>query len=183
MKSKDIETVINLYLDGQLSAAQKKDMERAMEVDPDARALFEQLRQTDALMKSAAEVFPDDSDSFETSYSQARDSFSTSETGHLFSFLRFASGVAAGLLIALGLFFIYTKSSPTEPPDPPQIAKDDQQKNSTSEKDRYTLSYPKEVTPLVHNVDLYYYKDKEGNEWLIEGIRHEMVKHAAGSSL
>ena len=186
MKSNDIEKSINLYLDGQLSPAQREELKNLIETDPDVRTLFEQLQQADAMIMNAAGAFDETCDgSFETIYSQARDSLTTQYAPiRLSGVLRFGTGIAAGLLIAAGMFCLYTKSSPTAPPEPTRIAKDDQHEDLTPKEVRQALPYQKEVTPLVHDVDLYYYKDAEGNEWLIEGIRHEMVKQAsAGSSL
>lgn len=186
MKLNNIEKTINLYLDGQLTPVQREEMEKLIESDRDVRVLFEQLRQTDAMIKSAAAAFDESrEDSFEAIYSQARDSVAARHTSLRWSsVLRFGAGIAAGLLIAAGLFYLYTASSQSMTPEWKQIAQGDQQDDLISDDVHRASACQKEVRPLVHDVDLYYYKDDNGNEWLIEGIRHEVVKQAsAGGKL
>lgn len=182
---KTIETTINLYLDGRLSPAQQEDMKKALAADPDAQVLFEQLCRTDALIKSAGSAFGDDRGaSFESIYTQAKDSAASINADiRRSSFLRFVSGVAAGLLIAVGLFVGYKTVSFEKNPKPAVIATGDSPDNVAPGQIRPAISRSGDQKPYVHDVDLYYYKDEQGNEWLVEGVRHEVVKQASASSI
>ncbi len=184
----EIERMMNFYLDGQLAPEKRKQFEQLLADDAEVRRDFDRLRQTDLrIEQTAAAMTAEPDDSFEMIYSQARDSYfieSQPRQKRRFN-LRFVAGLAAGVAIGLLVNFMMTSSatSPDSSSDPTQhIAAEPGQTPDNTVPVLQAMS-PQKETPSVHEVDLYYFKDKQGQEWLVEGIRHEMVQQASSGSI
>lgn len=185
MKSKDIEKMIHLYLDAELDAEQRAQVEQMLENDMESRRLYDQLQQAHSVLQKAVDAVGRGSDSsFEMIYAQARDSFADrpAATGRLW-YLQFAVGLAAGLLLALGLFGLYKYTASTPDSAGPQLTQSDPRNSIDADDLRRVSRFSDDVKPQIHEVDLYYYVDPDGREWLIEGVRHEVVKQASAGSI
>lgn len=184
MKSKDIEKMIHLYLDDELAPEQRIELERIVQNDTEVRKLFNHLQQTHSVITNALGVLAEHSeDSFDVVYSQARNSLIEKRRSALRSFsMHFVSGLAAGLMIALGLLWFHLKSSSVIEPIQP-IAKEDQRKNIAPVRFPEISSFQDEVKPVIHEVDLYYYVDPDGKEWMMEGLHHNMVRQTSSGSI
>jgi hypothetical protein len=93
----------------------------------------------------------------------------------LSSSLRFAAGIAAGLVIGLALHFtILTRSTTPTIHREPAVAVISP--DNVPNKNGQNLPSPQNI---IRNVDWYTFTDENGNQWLIEGLRENMVRNAA----
>lgn len=193
-----LEILIGKLLDGEISPAEQRLLERELERDGQARELLEQLQ---ALHECSREVVTHDvleagadlGEVFERAWQQNKRSLwrrVVQADGPLrrvpqtlriaFGEPRFAVGLAAGFLLGLSLHFVLVRGSGpvVETPSPPRIARAvspglDQPSGVAPV---FETSVPREV---MRKVDWYGFTDQAGNQWLIEGIREGMVKPAA----
>jgi anti-sigma factor RsiW len=172
-----LEILIGKYLDGEITPAEKDLLDAALQEDSQARELLEQLQQLNQNSRQviASEMLESGKQAdeiFEQAWQQAK--HSKQRVVKIGSFLRFAAGVAAGLIIGLTLHFtILANSTPQGSfmsPDSPQLA--DVQSPSD-------LIFPAETEENVfRNVDWYSFTDESGDQWLIEGLRESIVRPA-----
>ena len=93
--------------------------------------------------------------------------------------LRFAAGLAAGLVIGLMLHFAAPFVSTPQSPDVPtnMLAQ-----NAGNQMDAGQLTFPQPLMDStdkpLRNVDWYSFTDNQGNQWLVEGLRENMVRPA-----
>ncbi|UCE47363.1 MAG: hypothetical protein JSW47_17400 [Phycisphaerales bacterium] len=176
MTEEMLEILIGKYLDGEITPSEQQILEAALDNDSNARKLLEQLENlheqsrevvaSEILQKgkSAEEIF-----GRAWRHQTRRPLYWKIRPG---GWLRFVSGLAAGLIIGLALHFTLL-----EPSTPQAIARsaDDQpdvQKPAP-------LPLPSRGTRNVtRNVDWYSFTDENGDQWLIEGFRENMVRPA-----
>ena len=196
-----LEILIGRLLDGELSPKERCLLESELQQDRQAKELYEQMR---VLHECSCGVVTheilgrgaDPAEVFERVWQQSKRSFwrriargglerkgwrwATQADGHL----RFAVGIAAGLLLGLVLRFVPLPYSqipsnlPSNLTSQPLVAVD-------VPPDRYS---PVEVTPvrqsagprrITREVNWYVYTDRDGNQWLIEGTHEGRVRPAA----
>lgn len=183
MKYTEIEKLINLDLDNQLSVPQKQQLQEAMDNDPEIARTVQQLRQADAAIKQALSASTQESDdSFETVWTQARDSRAVKSQTRWPQRLRFVTGLAAGLVIGLAVHWMnsdHGTPAVIAPQPSSEIANADLQPSTGSNRLLEPYTDATNQQPSIHNVDLYYFKDQQGRQWLVEGIRHEMIQQAS----
>ncbi len=185
-----LEILMGKLLDGEISPAEQRLLERELEQNGPARELLEQLR---ALHECSREVVThgvleggaDPREVFERAWQQNKRSLwrrVVRADGHLRRIARprFAVGLAAGFLLGLSLHFVLVRGSgrAMDTPSEPRIAQGvsprlDQPSAVTAAFER---GVPREIT---RKVDWYGFTDHAGNQWLIEGVREGMVKPAA----
>lgn len=172
-----LEILIGKYLDDEITPAEKDLLDAALQEDAQARELLEQLQQLNQNSRQvvASEILESGKqadDIFEQAWRQAKHS-----AGHsikIGSFLRFAAGVAAGLIIGLTLHFtILTESSPKNSPMPGGSIKVADEQSPPS-----PIFTSDEIENVFRNVDWYSFTDESGDQWLIEGLRESIVKPA-----
>jgi len=183
-----LEILMGKLLDGEISPAEQRLLERELEHDAQARELLEQLQPlhecsrevvTQGVLKGGA----NSGEVFERAWRQNKRSL-WGRVGQTlpvsFGGMRFAVGLAAGFLVGLSLHFVLVggPEPPAEtPPTPPVV-----RSVSPGMNDRgpaapgFETSVPWDVT---RKVDWYGFTDAAGNQWLIEGIREGMVRPAA----
>jgi hypothetical protein len=152
-------------------------LDAALEEDSQARELLEQLQQLNQNSRQvvASEILESGKQAdeiFEQAWQQSK--HSKGRIIKIGGFLRFASGVAAGLIIGLTLHFtILADSTPQNnlmSPDSIKVA----DVQSPSEP-----IFPSEIEENVfRNVDWYSFTDESGDQWLIEGLRESIVRPA-----
>jgi len=172
-----LEILIGKYIDGEITPAEQDLLDAALEEDSQARELLEQLQQLNQSSRQvlASEVLesPSQADEiFEQAWQQTK--HSKARLIKAGGFLRFATGVAAGLIIGLTLHFtILTNSNPQKtliPTDSTNVA--------------YLPDPSSSILPLetednvIRNVDWYSFTDESGHQWLIEGLRESIVRPA-----
>jgi len=186
MTQEMLDILIGKYLDSEITPNEQQLLEAELERNPQVKEL---LRQLQALHESSGEVIASEfagvgraaDDIFEQAWQQ--------QSKHSFRFilkrgghLRFAVGVAAGLLIGLVLHFVLPSiSEPQSDPIPPTtVAQNTGDRIKIEEPDvpRFMTNPDSNV---FRNVDWYSFTDKEGNQWLIEGLREDIVRPAAYS--
>jgi len=172
-----LEILIGKYLDGEITPSEQDLLDAALEEDSQARELLEQLQQLNQNSRQvvASEILESGKQAdeiFEQAWQQAKRS--TGRLVKIGGFLRFAAGIAAGLIIGLALHFtILADSSPQKglmSPDSIKVA--DEQSPSR-------LIFPSdEIENVFRNVDWYSFTDESGDQWLVEGLRESIVKPA-----
>lgn len=185
MTQEMLEILIGKYLDSEITPSEQRMLEAELDRNPRAKEL---LRHLQDLHESSREVVASEfggaravEDVFEQAWQQQTKPsfrFKVKMGGHL----RFATGIAAGLLIGLALHFVLPSiSEPQSDPIPPTtVAQNTGDRIKIEEPDvpRFMTNPDSNV---FRNVDWYSFTDKEGNQWLIEGLREDIVRPAAYS--
>ena len=172
-----LEILIGKCLDGEITPGEQDLLNAALEEDSQARELFEQLQQLNQNSRQvvAAEILESGKqadDIFEQAWQQAK--HSKHRLVKIGGFLRFAAGVAAGLIMGLTLHYtILANSTPQSSrisPDSIYIA---------DVKSPSGLMLPSDETDnVIRNVDWYSFTDETGDQWLVEGLRESIVRPA-----
>ncbi len=184
MTQEMLEILIGKYLDGEITPSEQSMLEAELDRDAQAKEL---LRQLEDLHKRSCEVVASEiigrgktpEEVFEQAWQQQSKHslrFIVKLGGHL----RFTTGVAAGLLIGLALHFVLPSVSG---PQGDQVPPDVFVQNIDSQANIERPDFPRLLTDppgnVFRNVDLYSFTDKQGNQWLIEGLRENTVRPAA----
>jgi anti-sigma factor RsiW len=181
-----LEILIAKYLDGEITPSEEQVLEIELDRDPQAKELLEQLADlhecsTEAVASEITGRGRLAEDVFEQAWQK--------QSRHVLRFfpklggsLRFAAGVAAGLLVGLTLHFALSSGSTPQGNAAPMntVARNVDRQANTDVPDlkRFVTTPDDNVT---RNVDWYSFTDKEGNQWLIEGLRENKVRPAAYS--
>jgi hypothetical protein len=205
-----LEILIGKFLDGELSLPERGLLETEVQRDRRAKELFEQMR---LLHECSCGVVThevlgrgaDPAEIFERAWQQNKRAFwrriargGLQRDGwrggaRADRHLRFAVGVAAGLLLGLVLHFVSLPQSrtPSILPSQPPVAVDvpsgwDRPIEMGTQRPNSGLGTPPvvpvrapgDLRQIQRVVDWYVYTDQDGNQWLIEGTREGMVKPA-----
>ncbi len=181
-----LEILIGKYLDSEITPSEQRLLESELERDPQVKELLKQLQY---LHECNTEVIPSEitgtgrpaEDVFERAWLQ--------QSKRPFRFivkrihtLRFTAGMAAGLVMGLILHFVLPSiSQPQGDPTPTNLVVQDTADQAEPEE----ADFPRLMTDpdgnVFRNVDWYSFTDKEGNQWLIEGLRENIIRPAAYS--
>ena len=178
------EILIGKRLDGEISPGEQKILDRELAADGQARELFEQLRQLhqcsrDVIASEVAATGAGAEEIFERAW-RKNSGFSWRRVLRVDGRLRFAVGLAAGLLLGLALHFVLASGEkpPHETTSQPRIAR-----KIPSEIDRPVgvapTMDPQASRQVMREVDWYVFTDESGDPWLIEGLREGMVRPAS----
>ena len=186
MTQEMLEILIGKYLDSEITPSEQRLLDAELARDPQVREL---LRQLQDLHESSSEVVASEmsglgraaEDVFERAWQQqTRPSFRFRVT--MGRHLRFATGVAAGLLIGLILHLLlpFTSEPQGDPVSPDAVVQNTDDRADVEKPDvpGFMMDPPGNV---FRNVDWYSFTDKQGNQWLIEGLREDIVRPAAYS--
>lgn len=183
MTQEMLEILIGKYLDGEITPSEQHILQTELDCNPKAKELLEQLqdlheRSCQAVASEIIERGKDTGEIFEQAW-QRQAANPLHRVLKMNGWLRFAAGLAAGLIIGLMLHFVLPLISTTQSLDVPAniVAK-----NANNRMDAEQQTYPQ---PLINpagnslrNVDWYSFTDKQGNQWLIEGLRENTVRPA-----
>jgi hypothetical protein len=179
-----LEMLIGKLLDGEISPAEQRLLERELERNGRARELLEQMR---VLHECSGEVVThgilgggaDPGEVFERAWQQYKGSLRR-RVVKTDGYLRFAVGLAAGFLLGLALHFVLVRGPETTPnkPSQPRIAMDVpwETDGRTEIVPAVESRMPREVT---RSVDWYEFTDQTGNRWLVEGFREGVARPTA----
>jgi len=183
MTQEMLEILIGKYLDGEITPSEQKILQTEMERDPQAKELLEQLqdlheRSCEAVASEITGTGKEAGEIFEQAW-QRQSSTPLRRILKMNGRLRFAAGLAAGLAIGLILHFVLPFVSTPQSPDVPvnMLAQ-----NAGNQMDAGQLNYPQYLMDpagnSLRNVDWYSFTDNQGNQWLIEGLRENIVRPA-----
>jgi hypothetical protein len=217
-----LEIRIGKFLDRELSPQERGLLETELQRDRHAKELFEQMRllhecSCGVVTHEVLGQGADPAEVFERAWQQNKRSFwrgiargglrrDGSRWGaRADGYLRFAVGVAAGLLLGLALHFVPLPPSqtPSTTPTQPLVAVDvpsgrsgqiemgsgpqvhdsalgspSQMRNNGFRAPVVSVRSPGDPGRTTREVDWYVYTDRAGNQWLIEGTHEGMVKPA-----
>ncbi len=202
-----LEILIGKHLDGELSSQECGLLETELQRDRHAKELFEQMR---LLHECSCGVVThevlgrgaDPAEVFERAWQQNKRSFwrriargGLQRQGwrwgaHADSHLRFAVGVAAGLLLGLAVHFVplsHSRAPSTNPSQPlvgvdvpsgrgGQLEMGPQMPNNGFGAPVVSVRSPANPRQVTRQRNWYIYTDRDGNQWLIEGIQEGMAK-------
>lgn len=183
MTQEMLEILIGKYLDGEITPSEQDLLEAALEEDPPAKELLEQLQD---LHQSSRRVVASEilergkrlDEIFEQAWQQ-KTKFPSQRMIKAGGYLRFAAGVAAGLIIGLVLHFTLLAHSATKSNQVPPNAIAKSLDNLTGVQRPTLLMIPPNGTGnVIRNVDWYNFTDETGDQWLIEGLRESIVRPA-----
>jgi len=204
-----LEILIGKFLDGEVSPQERTLLETELQRDQHAKELFEQMQVlhectgrvvTHEVLRRGA----DPADVFERAWQQNKRSLWRGIAGGGLQrngwhwgaaadrHLRFAVGVAAGLLLGLVFRFVPVSvqqnnpSLSSQPPvarvvpsgtyGSPEVVPAGGLSNATPS--AWPARPPGDLRQIQRVVDWYVYTDQAGNQWLIEGTREGMVRPA-----
>jgi hypothetical protein len=183
MTQEMLEILIGKYLDGEITPSEQQILRTELDTDPQAKGLLEQLqdlheRSCEAVASEIIESGKEAGEIFEQAW-QRRATTPLRRVLKINGWLRFAAGLAAGLIIGLMLHFVLPfVTTPQSSEVPANIVA----KNPGNQMDAGQLTYPQ---PLMDpagnsllNVDWYSFTDNQGNQWLVEGLRENIVRPA-----
>ncbi|MBN2138860.1 MAG: hypothetical protein JW720_13715 [Sedimentisphaerales bacterium] len=175
-----IEILIGKHVDGEITASEQKLLDGAMEKDEAVRRLLEQMIELNEAGREAVgcEIFekgkaPDEIINLALGRcSPARRRILTG------GILRLTVGLAAGLVMGFALHHVLSLHKPTNGQTEQQITADIP---GDSALDNITRIQPQLPQDVIRNVDYYGFTDADGEKWLIEGLRQNIVRPAVYS--
>jgi len=186
MTPKMLEILIGKYLDSEITPSEQRLLESELERDPQVKELLKQLQY---LHECNTEVIPSEitgtgrpaEDVFERAWLQ--------QSKRPFRFivkrihtLRFTAGMAAGLVMGLILHFMLPSISRTQiDPAPTNLVAQNSANQTEPKEEDFTTRMTDPDGNVFRNVDWYNFTDREGNQWLIEGLRENVVRPASYS--
>ena len=178
------EVLIGKYLDGEITPSEQRLLEAKLNTDPKASELLEQFqnlhdRSSEVLASELLEKGKSPQEIFEKAFQQTK--HKSHHIIKLSGWIRFATGVAAGLIFGIALHFILlqTSSGRNEPPAAPPPGAPKYVKR-IDENILFGPSLPQTQTTgvPVRNVDWYSFTDENGNQWIVEGVRENFARPA-----
>jgi hypothetical protein len=186
MTQEMLEILIGKYLDSEIAPSEQRLLEAELERDPQARELLRQLQDvheisSELVTSQITGCGRTAEDVFERAW-RRRSASSLGFVVKLGGHLRFAAGVAAGLIIGLALHFVLPSiGEPQGSPSTPEAFVQEPENQSDTERPDLPRLLTDPADNIFRNVDWYSFTDNEGNQWLIEGLREDIVRPAAYS--
>jgi hypothetical protein len=183
--SEMLEILIGKFLDGEITPSEQRMLEAELEQNPQAKELLEQLQQLherscEVVCSEVLEKGEPAEQIFERAWQQSRHPLRRAiQAG---GYVRFAAGLAAGLVIGLSLHFtlLARLTAPSIKPPPTVVARNVPYPLDAGEPDE--LSVPSDRTQdVIRNVDWFNFTDDDGDQWVIEGLRENIVRPVAYS--
>jgi len=183
MTEEMLEILIGKYLDGEITPTEQRMLDETLQKNSQAKELFEQLQD---LHRASCEAIDSEildrgetaEEIFERAWQQ-QTKHPLRRVIYISGRLKFAVGLAAGLIIGLSLHFaLFAQLTRTDYEAPAkQVAKDT---SNIPDPDRPVTgeSMPDSSGNVVRNVDWYNFTDEDGKQWLIERVRQNVVRPA-----
>lgn len=178
MTQEMLEILIGKRLDGEITPTEQRMLEAELDKDAQTKEL---LRQLEDLHKRSSETIASEivgrGKTPEEVFKQAwrwskRPSPVKFKMG---GWVRFAAGLAAGLVMGLGLHFVLPAfSTPSGDPAAPNAIV----RSADAEGQALQGFSIDPAGDAVVNVDWYSFTDKQGNQWLVEGLRENVIRPA-----
>jgi hypothetical protein len=182
MTQEMLEILIGKYLDGEITPSEQHILQTELDRDSQAKELLEQLqdlhdRTCEAVASEIIGRGKEAGEIFEQAWQQAANPLR--RILKMNGRLRFAAGLAAGLIIGLILhFFMPFVSTPQRPDVPTNMLAQNPGNQMNAEEFTLPQLQMDPAGTSLRNVDWYSFTDKQGNQWLIEGLREDTVKPA-----
>lgn len=179
------EVLIGKYLDGEITPSEQRLLEAKLDMDPKASELLEQYQilhdqSNEVLAVELLEKGKSPEDIFEKAFQKSK--HKNHHIIKLSGWIRFATGVAAGLIFGIALHFTLLQTSsgindlnsvPTTPDNTKYVKRIDENiLFGPSQSQIQPTGVP------VRNVDWYNFTDENGNQWLVEGVRENHARTA-----
>lgn len=184
MTEDKLEILIGKSLDGELSPGEQRVLDHELDRNHRAKELLDELRglcgcTRELIGSQVTESGADVEDVFERAW-QRRQRPSRRRVVRANGHLRFAAGLAAGLLLGATLHFVLVwGSTPADKPATPPVAV---RAGSPETPLQDTPSQPTSLTDplrITRKVDWYSFTDENGSQWLAEAVREGVAKPAA----
>jgi len=181
MTQEMLEILIGKYLDGEITPSEQQILQTELDCNPKAKELLEQLqdlheRSCEAVASEITGAGKEAGEIFEQAW-QRRSVNPLRRVLKMGGYMRFAAGLAAGLIIGLMLHFALPFLSTTQDESIPTDVIVQNTSDGTGEFMLPQLQMDLDGNTL-RNVDWYSFTDNQGNQWLIEGLRENMVRPA-----
>jgi anti-sigma factor RsiW len=179
-----LEILIGKLLDGEISPAEQRLLDSELARNGQARELLEQLRTLhecggEAVAREVLGQGADPEMVFDRAWQQHKKSL-WRRVVRAGGRLRFAVGLAAGLILGLVLHFVLVGGAkpPVEAAGAPQIAVNDTR--GAYESTGILPTVPAQAAhQITREVDWYVFTDQTGDRWLIEGVREGTARPVA----
>ena len=172
-----VEILIGKYIDGEITPSEQEILDGAMEKDTKVAELLEQLTELHEVSVEAVDSEVLDRVKSAEAIIDPALRVKQCRRAKIFGsgLLRFSAGLAAGLLIGFVLHLVLSGGLHvrSDEIDPRTIAND----TANQIEVQRTLP-PLAGGDIIRNVDYFGFTDKNGNQWLIEGLREDMVRRA-----
>jgi len=184
MTQEMLEIMIGKYLDGEITPSEQRLLEAELDRDPQAKELLAQLREMhercgEAVVSELLGRGEAPEEIFERAW-RRRSMQPLRSMPKIRDHVRFAAGLAAGLVMGLALHFVLPiVSTPGGEPAGPDIVVRDTQSEVDAEQQALEGLAVDPTGEMILNVDWYNFTDKQGNKWLVEGLREDTVRPAA----
>ena len=184
MKQEMLEILIGKYLDGEITPSEQQILQTELDSNPQAKELLQQLQDLhecccEAVASEIIGIGEEAGEIFEQAW-QKQPANPLHRVLKINGRLRFTAGLAAGLAIGLILQFVLPFISTSQSPDVPVNVL---AQNTGNQMEAEQLNFPQPLMDLagnaMRNVDWYSFMDNQGNQWLVEGLRENVVKPAA----
>lgn len=175
MDNERLDILMGKFFDGEIEPSEQRLLDAQLAKDPQSRRLFDEFQSLHALAQAEVTPLAEQGRPFEAvfaaAWAQSRRN-RPRRIGLPVGALRFAAGLAAGLLLAV---LIQWASGPGVSPQAPVAAGPAAPDISVTGPDRIvTRAAGDAYTPVIKDVDYYYYIDENGQRWLIEGYRENI---------
>jgi len=181
-----LEVLIGKFLDGEISPSEQRFLDRALQRDGQARELLDQFRSLhecsrEMIVTEVLDPGADSGDIFERAW-QRNKKPSWRRIVIVDGHLRFAAGLAAGLILGVFLHFalVWNAGTPGGPAHEPVVAGHvpvDARLSADGEA-MQSLRLP-HSDRVTRKVDWVSFTDDAGHQWLVEGIREGLARPAA----
>lgn len=182
MTQEQLEILIGKRLDGEITPTEQRMLEAELDKDAQTKELLMQLEELHKLSSEtvASEIVgpgKTPEDVFERAWRRSkRPSPVRFKMG---GWARFAAGLTAGLVMGFGLHFVLPAVSTQQGSSAAPSAMVQDADNEREVERQAFPGFPIEPAgDSVVNVDWYSFTDKQGNQWLVEGLRENVVRPA-----
>ena len=181
------EVLIGKYIDGEITPSEQRLLEAKLNTDPKASELLEQFQSlhdqsSEVLANELLEKGKSAQDIFEKAFQQTK--HKSHHIIKLSGWSRYAAGAAAGLIFGILLHFTLLQMSPEQNENPagPTPANNVQKVAKKINQEILFGSPESQLEPSgepTRKVDWYNVTDKDGNQYIVEGVRENLVRTAA----
>ena len=180
MEPEILEVLMGKYIDGEITERETEMLDEELERNFEAREFLARLQELDkhsreAVSSELLENGKEASEIFEQAWQRRKHP--------LFKFLspssgwfRFAAGLAAGLLIGIGLHFTLSTKTVVPSELQQQVADQGSQLSSDIQASAVTKLPTSSTKTVNRNVDWFSFTDKDGDEWIVEGLRKDVIR-------
>ncbi len=183
MTQEMLEIMIGKHLDGEITPSEQRLLEAELDKDPQAKELLGQLQEMhercgEAVASELLDRGGTPDEIFERAW-RRRSSQPPRSMAKMRGHARFAVGLAAGLVIGLVLHFVLPIiSAPDSDPAGPEVVARDIEGGVEGGQPVFPRYVVDPAGDPILNVDWYNFTDRQGNKWIVEGLRQDIVRPA-----